>query len=73
MEKKRLGLRIPTKISKFLTEYAYRTGLTQNAIVVEVLWKWRCSLNRQELVKMFGEEELAELEASMYDERITTN
>lgn len=64
--KKQLVMRMPEEMSAFLTAIAERKGVSKNSLMVEIFWEWKRKLNRNELIKMFGEKELIEMEIAVY-------
>lgn len=68
MEKERVGVRIPQKMNEALRVLAESKGISKNALITLILWNWKKSLNRKELLKIIPNEELTEMEIEMYAE-----
>lgn len=40
MERTRSGLRIPYDLNTWLTREAEKLGISKNALILQILWKW---------------------------------
>lgn len=59
-------LRMPEELSEFITGVAKKKGITRNSLIVQIFWEWKKRINREELVEIFGQEKLIELEIEAY-------
>lgn len=68
-EEQRVGARLPKGMNQFISDYAAAKGMSKNNLFKMWFWEWKSQLDRRELVLMFGEEELTEMEIALYAER----
>lgn len=59
-------LRMPEELSRFITEFAKSKGITRNSLIVQIFWEWKKRMKREELIEVFGEKNLIELEIEAY-------
>lgn len=67
-KKHQVPLRLQPGINELLVQVAEKIGISKNALITEILWQWKKRLKRAELLKMFDEERLTELEIKIYGE-----
>lgn len=72
-EQHRVGARLPKGMNEFMSEYADAKGISKNSLFKLWFWDWKKHLDRRELILMFGEENLTEMEIALYAERKRDN
>lgn len=67
-QKHQIPLRLRPGINELLVQVAEQIGISKNALITEILWQWKKRLTREELLRMFDEKKLTELEIKIYGE-----
>lgn len=68
-EERRVGTRLSKGMNEFIAQWAAAKGISKNTLFKQMFWEWKAHLDRRELLMMFGEEELTEMEIALYAER----
>lgn len=68
MNMKSQQFKAPDGMSELVQTVAEAQGISKNRLITEILWQWKKRLRREELLKMFDEERLTELEIKIYGE-----